>query len=289
MRRHRTTARALLAAATLGLVAGTAGATTKPSTIVFPVVGPVQYTDDFGAPRPQGRHQGIDIIAPKRAYAVAAEAGRVKFWTTSASAGCMLYLYGRSGTTYEYIHLNNDLTLRNDNRGKCVAGVAYARGLKNGGRVAVGQQVGFVGDSGDANGIHPHLHFEVHPNGKRAVDPFPYLNAAQHLLFAAPPRTPFALTLTGKVVSATPTTLTMSVSLLQAWPMNLRQRKLDRPLTIAIPETADVQTQTGSVARLQTSYRGQSVVVWTEPALTTLKAERGDAGALQAALVQLGL
>ena len=36
----------------------------------------------------------------------------------------MLYLYGESGTTYLYIHLNNDVTMANDNRGKCVAGGA---------------------------------------------------------------------------------------------------------------------------------------------------------------------
>ena len=57
-------------------------------------------------------------MAPRRALAVAAEAGTVKFWTTSARAGCMLYLYGASGTTYLYIHLNNDLTRRNDNKGR---------------------------------------------------------------------------------------------------------------------------------------------------------------------------
>jgi hypothetical protein len=95
----------------------------------------------------------------------------------------MLYLYGASGTTYYYIHLNNDLTKRNDNRGKCVAGTAYARGLKNGAQVAAGQVVGYVGDSGDANGIHPHLHFEMHPNGGSAVDPYRYLRKRPHLLF----------------------------------------------------------------------------------------------------------
>ena len=42
----------------------------------------------------------------------------------------MLYLYGDSGTMYEYIHLNNDLTMKNDNRGKCVAGRVVREGLE---------------------------------------------------------------------------------------------------------------------------------------------------------------
>ena len=67
-------------------------------------------------------------MAPRRALALAAEAGTVKFWTTSARAGCMLYLYGESGTTYLYIHLNNDLTDDERQRGQCVPGVAFARG-----------------------------------------------------------------------------------------------------------------------------------------------------------------
>ncbi len=54
--------------------------------------------------------------------------GKVKFHTTSARAGCMLYLYGASGTKYIYIHLNNDLTVKNDNKGKCVAGGSYCKG-----------------------------------------------------------------------------------------------------------------------------------------------------------------
>jgi murein DD-endopeptidase MepM/ murein hydrolase activator NlpD len=168
MRRHRTTARgALFLFLVAGLLAGTAaarsGGTTKP--IVFPVLGAARYADDFGDPRPGGPHQGIDMVAAKKSLALAAEAGKVKFWTTSATAGCMLYLYGASGTTYYYIHLNNDLTRGNDDRGKCVAGTAYATGLKDGAKVAAGQPVGFVGDSGDAEGAHAHLHFEVHPVG----------------------------------------------------------------------------------------------------------------------------
>ena len=78
--------------------------------LIFPVVGPVSYTDDFGDARGSGRHEGNDIMAAKKSLAVAVEAGTVKFWTTSWRAGCMLYLYGKSGTTYLYIHLNNDRT-----------------------------------------------------------------------------------------------------------------------------------------------------------------------------------
>src|SRR6266550_8644679 len=148
----------------LALATGAAAASRKGvPRLIFPVVGTTSYTDDFGAPRGGGTHEGIDILAARHAPAVAVEAGTVEFWTTSAQAGCMLYLHGASGTTYLYIHLNNDLTARNDNRGSCVAGTAYAPGLKSGARVAAGQLVTYVGDSGDANGIHPHLHFEVHP------------------------------------------------------------------------------------------------------------------------------
>ena len=116
-------------------------------------------------------------MTPRRSPAVAAEAGKVKFHTTSARAGCMLYLYGESGTTYLYIHLNNDLTAKNDNRGKCVAGIAYWKGLKDGARVEAGQPIAYIGDSGDANRPAPHLHFEVHPGDGAAVSPYRYLRA----------------------------------------------------------------------------------------------------------------
>jgi hypothetical protein len=300
MRRHRTTARGvLLLLATLGLAASGASATAQtppkkaPARIVFPVVGATTYTDDFGDARSQGRHEGNDIMAARKAPAVAAEAGKVKFWTTSAQAGCMLYLYGDSGTTYLYIHLNNDVGSGNDNRGKCVAGTAYARGLKTGAHVQAGQQVGYVGDSGDANGIHPHLHFEVHPKGGGAVDPYPYLQKAQHLLFSATPGSPVALALTGTVVGTTATRLQMTLTSLQAWPMNLKLTKLKQPLTLNVPATALVQSVakiggvTASVASLLDARKGAKVVVWTQPAPATLRAQRGDDGALTAALVQL--
>jgi peptidase M23-like protein len=230
-------------------------------------------------------------MAAKRSPAVAAESGKVKYWTTSASAGCMLYLYGDSGTVYYYIHLNNDLTLKNDNRGKCVKGVAYT--VNNGGRVAAGQQIGYVGDSGDANGANSHLHFEVHPGGGRAVSPYPYLQKAYKLLFSAKPGTPFALTLTGTVASATAGQLVVNVSTSQAWPTGLSLTKLNRPISLTVPETTLVQTvgSTGayrSVADLSLAQKGQKVVVWTQPAPSSLKAQRGDDFVLSSALIQLG-
>jgi len=295
MRRHRTTARGVLfLAVTIGLSAGSAAASATgkvPDHIVFPVVGKVQYIDDFGAPRGGSPHQGNDLMAPKKSPAVAAEAGKVKYWTTSSPAGCMLYLYGESGTTYLYIHLNNDVTMKNDNRGKCVRGTAYA--VKNGTKVAAGQQIGYVGDSGDANGGASHLHFEVHPGGGKAVSPYPYLQKAYKLLFTGKAGSPFALTLTGTVVSAAIDRIVVNVSASQAWPSGLTLTKLNRAIALTVPETTTVQSlsPTGglrTVANVTLAAKGDKIVLWTMPAPTTLKAERGDDDVLSSALIQLG-
>ena len=148
--------------------------------LVFPLVAKTDLWDDYGDPRPNGRHAGIDMENPARAV-VAVEDGSIKYWVSSLG-GCMLYLYGRSGTTYMYIHLNNDLTARNDNKGGCVNDVSFS--VPNGAKVTAGQQIAWNGDSGDANG-NPHLHFEVHPNDGADVDPFRYLKRAMKPLFAA--------------------------------------------------------------------------------------------------------
>jgi murein DD-endopeptidase MepM/ murein hydrolase activator NlpD len=184
-------AAAVLAAPAAGAISARSGV----PQLVFPIVGKVVYSDDFGDARWQGGHEGNDLLADRKAPVVAVEPGKVRFWTSSASAGCMLYLYGKSGTTYLYIHLNNDLTARNDNRGSCVAGVAFAPGLVDGQEVETGELIGYVGDSGDADGNHPHLHFELHPGGGRAVSPFRWLRKATVLPAlgadaAAPPVAP---------------------------------------------------------------------------------------------------
>jgi hypothetical protein len=271
----------------LALAAGASASPAKPvPKLVFPIVGSVSYTDDFGAPRAGGSHQGNDILAARKAPAIAVESGTVKFWTTSAAAGCMLYLYGDSGTTYLYIHLNNDLTMRNDNRGSCVAGTSYAPGLKDGARVNTGQLVGYVGDSGDANGIHPHLHFEVHPNGGGAVDPYRYLRKAQPLMFYAKTNATVSLSLTGTIVSAFAGTLALKTSQIQV--DTAEPVEVSRKIVLSLPDETPVSLDMPSMSLgLDALLRGLKAVTYTLPVRATLPVQRGDASMLTAARILL--
>jgi len=257
--------------------------------LVFPIVGPVTYQNDFGEPRGRLPHQGNDIMAVKKSLVVAVEDGKVTYWTRSASAGCMLYLHGRSGTMYEYIHLNNDRTMKNDNRGKCVRGTAYAKGVKNGARVKAGQPIGFVGDSGDANGIAAHLHFEVHPRGRRAVSPYRYLKRARVLLFAAKRGARVSLTLRGKLIAADSTvgTLRMRVNGLTS-STGLKLKKLSRKLTLKLSPDTTAEFDYGAdlaLEELDDLVPGVSIEIKTTVAPVTLATESGAALALATSAV----
>ena len=268
------------------LVGGVSAAARKAvPRLVFPVVGPVSYKDDFGDPRAKWPHPGNDLMAEKRQIAVAAEAGKIEYWTRSPTAGCMLYLFGKSGTSYQYIHLNNDLTGGNDNRGKCVAGTAYAPGLKDGASVRAGQAIGFVGDSGDANGIHPHLHFEVHPGNGPAVDPYPYLQSAQPLLFYAKQGTKVSLRLKGTIVSSLAGSIDVQASQVQAG--SSKPVTTDRQVSLAVAPNAVISSPHlfGAVDAL---LRGVNVDVKSAPLRTTLAVERGDAGSITASYIDVG-
>ena len=289
----RTTARGLLlTTCAFLLTAGAAAASASAAVprLVFPILGEARWTDDFGDPRGQGGHEGNDIMAPRRALVLAAEAGTVEFHTTSSRAGCMLYLNGKSGTQYLYIHLNNDLTDGNDNQGTCVAGVAYAKGLKNGAKVAAGEVIAYNGDSGDADGIHPHLHFEVHPNGGGAVSPFPYLNKARRLLFSAAPGTTFTLALTGKVANAAGEDLQVTVDQVRQWPGGRKVKQAGQKVPVTVPETATIEGIGAPAAlspypTLELLTKGLPVTVWTSPAKVTFAALAGAKGTLAASRV----
>ena len=295
MTSHRPTARGLLLTLLFLLCAGSAHAAPDAQEaavprLVFPLLGEATWTDDFGDPRGQGSHEGNDIMAPRKALVLAAEAGTVRFHTTSSRAGCMLYLNGKSGTQYLYIHLNNDLTDENDNGGRCVPGVAYAKGLKDGAKVAAGEVIAYNGDSGDANGINPHLHFEVHPGGGGAVNPYTHLKKARRLLFAAAPGSTFTLAISGKVANAAGEDLQVSVEHVRQWPGGRRVKQPGQRASVLVPETASIEG-VGTAAgiepfpTLDLLTRGLPVTVWTAPAKVTLAAQSGLKGTLEASRV----
>ena len=276
---HRTTARGAVLLVTLAtaIAAASADAAPKPS-IVFPLLADVPVWDNYGDARVNGRHAGIDIEgAPRRTPVLAAEAGRVRWHTTSARAGCMLYLYGASGTTYLYIHLNNDTTLQNDNKGSCEAGTAYT--VKDGTKVTAGEQIGLNGDSGDAEG-NPHLHFEVHPSDGADVNPLPYLKRAVRLLFPGRLGTRFTLGLRGVVLGVAPGRLTLRASAVRWWPNGRWTRLDDRNVTLKLPAGSPLVGEGGtrrgdSVGATRVATEGD-VTVFTASAKVTPEALRGD-------------
>jgi len=88
------------------------------------------------------------------------------------------------GYQYNYIHLNNDTPGTDDGVGGYSN--AFGPGIAQGARVTRGQVVGYVGDSGNAENIGPHLHFEIRLPDGTAIDPYQSLLLAQGLKSGAP-------------------------------------------------------------------------------------------------------
>jgi peptidase M23-like protein len=247
---------------------------------VFPLVAETDLWDNYGDPRGNGRHAGIDMENPWRAPVVAVEAGRVSY-ATSNLGGCMLYLYGRSGTMYMYIHLNNDRTSKNDNRGGCVKTVTYA--VADGAKVSAGEQVAWNGDSGDANG-NPHLHFEVHPGGGADTNPFTHLQRASRPLFAARTGSAFSLGLRGTLVGAGAATVELDVDRVRHYPGGSWLRVPARTVELAVPADAVIPAGlVGDVAGVTRRGFKMSVPVtaFTLRAKTTTDAILGSPGVLR--------
>lgn len=142
---------------------------------VFPVAGEVSFGDSWGAPRMPGTpyehwHEGTDIMAAAGTPLVACEDGVISRTSTSTLGGISLYILGESGIEYYYAHLS-----------------AYAPETQAGRVVKAGDVVGYVGDTGNARGGAPHLHFEIHGTDGRPVNPYPILKVAHETqaVFAA--------------------------------------------------------------------------------------------------------
>ena len=130
------------------------GAVTGPGIFEYcPVDQPNSFSNDFGAPRSGGRtHQGNDIFAPYGTPIRATFDGVVSNASNSLG-GLSVYVHGAGGYTYN----------------------AHLSRFGQMGSVSAGTIIGYVGNTGNARYTPPHNHFEWHPGGGSAVNPYYYL------------------------------------------------------------------------------------------------------------------
>jgi hypothetical protein len=133
----------------------------------FPVIGSSNFSNDFDAPRSNGKHQATDIFANKMQKIVSRTEGTITFvGYPQPSWGFAVFVKADNGYTYWYLHINNDSPGTDD--GRADAAYAYGPDIQPGNRVVKGQLLGYVGDSGNAEETPPHVHLEVlKPNGDR--------------------------------------------------------------------------------------------------------------------------
>jgi murein DD-endopeptidase MepM/ murein hydrolase activator NlpD len=116
----------------------------------------VAFGDTWGAPRSGGRrHQGVDMIGPIGTPLLAVVDGFAEP-KTNTLGGTTIWFKGNDGNRYYYAHLDHYGTL---------------------GAVQAGTIIGYMGQTGNARFSVPHLHFEVHPAGGAAVNPYPTVRA----------------------------------------------------------------------------------------------------------------
>jgi murein DD-endopeptidase MepM/ murein hydrolase activator NlpD len=129
----------------------------------FPVYGHADVADNFGAPRADtGAHEGNDVFAPFGAPVLAVADGVVEKVGTLRISGNRLWLKTTAGDEFFYAHLS-----------------AFSPEAVDGHHVKAGTVLGFTGNTGDAEPTPPHVHFEIHPGGGAAIDPYAILLAWQ--------------------------------------------------------------------------------------------------------------
>jgi murein DD-endopeptidase MepM/ murein hydrolase activator NlpD len=127
----------------------------------FPIAGTAGWSDDWWLPRfgPGWRlHEGLDIFASMGTPVRAPVDGKVRI-TNGGLGGLAVYVTQPNRTYWYMAHLSG-----------------VAPGIAEGAEVHTGDVVGFVGDSGNARGGPPHLHFEIHPVGGPPIPPKPVVD-----------------------------------------------------------------------------------------------------------------
>ncbi len=151
--------------------------TAPPFEIEFPQDWQVTvFSSTFGASRSGGRHHdGNDLMAPKLTAVYAAGEGVIAIIDTSSLGGRYIEIQHAGGWSTRYMHLNND-DPGTDN-GDADWSLTVVEGLAVGSHVDAGQQIAYVGDSGNAEWTGSHTHFEL-AFDDNAIDPYPFLKDA---------------------------------------------------------------------------------------------------------------
>jgi murein DD-endopeptidase MepM/ murein hydrolase activator NlpD len=123
---------------------------------ICPVAGPSAFTDTWGAPRSGGRtHAGVDMMGARGTPLVAVGDGYIEM-SYQNLGGNVVWLHADHGVSYFYAHLDS-----------------YPSWLANGQRVARGDVIGYMGDTGNPAPGAYHLHFSIYPGGIAPVNPTP--------------------------------------------------------------------------------------------------------------------
>ncbi len=154
----RTAAPSSSSASTTSAPAASAPARTS-GGMACPLDQPRSFIDSWGHARSGGRaHRGTDLMGPRGIPVRAITNGVWNIQRPGPSAGLWAILRADNGDHFWYLHLDSHT-------------------VSNGARVTAGQQVGTNGSTGNATAGAEHVHFEWHPGGGRAVNPYPLLRS----------------------------------------------------------------------------------------------------------------
>ena len=141
------------------------------------------FWNSWGAARSGGRrHKGVDIMGQRGDEIVAVADGVVTAMGKSSMSGYFIRIQ-HEGFMTVMMHLNNDTYGTDDGKGG--TWTAFFPTLVVGDEVTAGQVVGYIGDSGNAEGTSPHTHFEVKIEGVQ-INPYQYLVDAWRRHFRLP-------------------------------------------------------------------------------------------------------